>query len=109
MVTIAWLSLTPAPPDMGGLLGWDKLQHAVAYALLTFLTGKVFSAICSSPLRAWGGALLFAITVGLGLEIAQELFTVGRSGGDPADLLANSLGALAGCVPAVFSLRRRKL
>ncbi|ALC16684.1 phosphoesterase PA-phosphatase [Desulfuromonas soudanensis] len=107
MVAIAWLSLVPAPPDLGGVFGWDKLQHAVAYAVLTFLTGRVFSAISPRPLRAWGGALLFAITLGFGLEVAQELFTIGRRG-DPADILANSLGALAGCVSGHFTLRRRR-
>lgn len=107
MVAIAWLSLTPAPPDLGGVFGWDKLQHAVAYAVLTFLTGRVFSAISPRPLRALGGALVFAIALGFGLEIAQEFCTIGRRG-DPADILANSIGALAGCVAAHFTLRRRR-
>ncbi len=107
MGAIVWLSLTPAQADLEGLLGWDKLQHAAAYGLLAFLAGRVFSSLCRNPIRAWSGALFFAITLGLGLEIAQELFTAGRRA-DPADVLANSIGALAGCAIALIPLRRNR-
>jgi len=38
---ICWLSLTSTPPMLiPGVLDWDKLQHAVAYALLSILVAQ---------------------------------------------------------------------
>lgn len=107
MGIIVWLSLTPGPPRLEGVLGWDKLQHATAYALLAYLAARVFALLCHSLPRAWACALLFTIVLGIALEFAQEMFTVGRRG-DVADVLANTLGALAGCAVVFIPLHRAR-
>lgn len=95
LAAILWLSLTPDPPEISGdLLGWDKAQHAAAYALLTFLAGRAFELYLTRPGRVWLGATAFAVSLGALLELAQGLMTRVRFA-DPQDLLANALGALA--------------
>ena len=31
VVLIVWGELTPNPPNLGGIFGWDKLEHFTAY------------------------------------------------------------------------------
>jgi hypothetical protein len=31
VLLIGWGELTPHPPNLGGLFGWDKLEHFTAY------------------------------------------------------------------------------
>jgi len=92
---LSWLSLTPAPPKIDhGILGWDKFQHALAYALLTLAAGRAFRRL-SFPFRAtWLSAAVYAALVGGGLEVLQGLSRTGRFA-DWADLLADLLGILA--------------
>lgn len=93
-LTIMLLSLMDRPPvPQSGLLGWDKLQHALAYAFLTLLGGWAFTPGLGAR-RAWRRALLLAVTYGGLMEVAQFLLS-GRRGGHPADALANALGAAA--------------
>ncbi|WP_251975985.1 VanZ family protein [Salinicola avicenniae] len=83
---IAWGSLTPAdtlPRD----LPWDKLNHFIAYGGLAIGLGL-------SGCRR-GTALIAAVAFGAAIEFLQ-IPVPGRHGGDPADLLANGLGALSG-------------
>lgn len=95
---IAWLSLIPSPPLIDGLLGWDKLQHAGAYGLLTLLLAQ---ALLRSPLGGKGGAWwlagLAAVAFGGLLEILQLVTQVGRTA-EWLDILADALGACACCV-----------
>ena len=95
---IAWLSLIPSPPQIAGLLGWDKLQHAGAYGLLTLLLAQ---ALLRSPLGGKGGAWwlagLAAVAFGGLLEILQLVTQVGRTA-EWWDLLADALGACVCCV-----------
>ncbi|WP_110685710.1 VanZ family protein [Salinicola aestuarinus] len=100
-LAITWGSLTPGsslPSD----LPWDKFNHFVGYGGLAMglsLTGL-------RPRWAVGLAILYGIAV----EYAQ-LAVPGRSGGDWADILANSLGAVAGTLFAMLirGLYRRRL
>ena len=46
-IAILWLSLTPAPPHIPGPLGWDKLLHSGAYALLALLLAQFLHVITS--------------------------------------------------------------
>ncbi|MBY6031307.1 VanZ family protein [Halomonas sp. DP8Y7-1] len=83
---IAWGSLMPAselPED----LPWDKANHLLAYAGLAALVALA----CD---RVW---LSVGLAVGYGvlIELAQ-IPVPGRLGGDPWDMLANTLGALLG-------------
>lgn len=95
LTAILWLSLTPNPPQLSGdVLGWDKAQHAAAYAMLTFLAGRAFELYVSAPPRAWLLATGFSLVVGSLMEVAQGMMTRVRVA-DPQDMLANAIGALA--------------
>ncbi|MFD2191438.1 VanZ family protein [Pistricoccus aurantiacus] len=91
---IAWGSLTPSG-ELPSNLPWDKLNHFIGYGGLAGLLG----------LASWRLAPALALTIGYGIlmEYAQILVP-GRFGGDWADILANSLGALV-AVSALAMLR----
>ena len=92
---LSWLSLTPAPPKIDhGLLGWDKFQHALAYAVLTIAAGRAFRRLSIPSGMAWLAAATYAALVGGGLEVLQGLSRTGRFA-DWADLAADLLGILA--------------
>ena len=97
---IIWGELTPHPPDLSGILGWDKAQHFTAYFGLASMTTLVLGLrprlVLGDPWRDPSG----------------------RPAGDPPglygprprhlDFAANSVGALAGLlVGAVFLLLLR--
>ena len=82
-VAIAIGSLTPGS-QMPSNLPWDKLNHFVGYAGLAGLIGLAGLRL---PL-----AFLAAVLFGIAIEVAQ-IPVPGRSGGDWADILANTLGA----------------
>ncbi|MBZ9558433.1 MULTISPECIES: VanZ family protein [unclassified Modicisalibacter] len=81
---IAWGSLTPAD-ELPAHLPWDKFNHLAAYAALSGALG----------LAGWRLAVAAGVAVvyGVVIELAQ-LGVPGRAGGDPLDILANTLGAL---------------
>ncbi|MBN2429117.1 MAG: VanZ family protein [Deltaproteobacteria bacterium] len=92
---ITWLSLTSHPPRIGiKWLSWDKVQHALAYFLLTFFAGRAFIALVLSRKKAWFLAFVFSIIFGSLMEVAQGTFSRVR-GADAYDILANACGALA--------------
>jgi VanZ family protein len=97
-VTVFWLALSPAPPD-GLNTGWDKLNHAGAFAALTVV------AIFALPRPRWslwlllGGLLCF----GGAIEVAQS-FIPTRSA-EWGDLLADAVGMAAGVLAAMFVTR----
>lgn len=87
------LSLFPAPPEIKvPVLGWDKLQHALAYAVLTLLIARALGQIGCNGKRKWLLAVLVAAAWGGLLEIAQGLFTTCRNA-DWGDVLADAIGA----------------
>ena len=92
-----WLSLTSSPPQLPGVLGWDKLLHAGAYGLLSLLLAQAL--LCWPHLlhKAWWLASLTAIAFGALLEILQFLTQTGRTA-EWLDLLADAVGALICCV-----------
>ena len=95
-LVIALGSLTPGS-QMPSNLPWDKFNHFVGYAGLAGLIGLAGLRL---PL-----AFLAAVLYGIAIEYAQ-IPVPGRSGGDWADILANTLGAaFATGLLAVF--RRR--
>jgi len=98
-LVILCLSVMANPPvPQSGVLSWDKLQHALAYAFLTVVGGWAFLPLVPSKLRAWRYALVFIVVYGALMEAIQALLTRGRSG-DLADILANALGGLAIYIP----------
>lgn len=95
VLVIFWLSITPHPPvPQTGVLSWDKVQHALAYAVLTLIAGWALLPLVSPPVRAWRWGLVFTLCYGGLIEILQARLTSARSG-EIADMLANSIGGLA--------------
>lgn len=88
---LAWLSLTPSPPE-APLTGFrpDLVFHVVAHALFAFLIGRGTHRRVAVPL---------ALGAAIGLEVAQ-LGIPGRTF-DGWDLAANLIGAGAGLAAAL--------
>ncbi len=93
-----WLSLTSNPPQIPGVLGWDKLQHAGAYGLLSLLIAQAFLCLPGNrPDRTWWYAGLTAVGYGGLLEILQLVALTGRTA-EWWDLFADAVGAFLSCV-----------
>jgi VanZ family protein len=95
VLLIVWGELTPNPPDLSSVLGWDKAQHFVAYFGLASMATM---ALGLNRRLVW--AILGVILLGGALEILQ-----GYTGRDPDifDFIANSIGAVCGTtVGAMF-------
>jgi len=91
---ILWLSLDPSPPvPENELFGWDKLQHAAAYALMTFLAGSAFYAFSGNFYRSWLAAAGISIVYGGLIELLQGWCTEARSA-EFGDLVADTIGAV---------------
>ena len=91
--TMFCLSLTSSPPQIPGVLGWDKLLHAGAYGLLTVLIVQFLFYLPFNTGNPWWGAGLFAIGYGTLLEILQLLSGTGRTA-EWWDLFADAVGIL---------------
>jgi len=101
---IAWLSLTPSPPSIAHpFLGWDKLQHASAYAMLTLAGGWALGGTG----RAFGGSLILALIYGGGMELLQGALTSNRAA-DWLDFLADLTGATVTALIAICVVRRKE-
>lgn len=93
MGIVCWLSLTPSPPQIPGAFGWDKLQHAGAYGLLTVLILQLFITLQFVPQKACWTAGSIAVGYGALLEFLQLLVHTGRVA-EWLDLVADAVGAL---------------
>ena len=94
---ILWLSLTSSPPQLPGVLGWDKLLHAGAYGLLSILLAQAFLCPPFSMNKPWWLAGITAVIYGALLEILQLLSQTGRTA-EWLDLFADAIGAFFCCV-----------
>lgn len=92
VIIVLWLTLTPSPLQVSGLLGWDKLQHAGAFSVLALLAGWAFAPLGPTPMPGWFRGALFAFFFGGLVELLQEVFTTTRSA-EWQDLLADLVGA----------------
>lgn len=93
---ICWLSLTSTPPQIPGPLGWDKLMHAAAYALLTILVAQFLHKDAGRG-KAGFFAGCSAVLYGGLMEVLQRLMQTGRTA-EWSDLVADIVGAFAGYV-----------
>lgn len=85
-------------PDSGGpSYSWDKANHFIAYAVMSFLFMR--AAVGVSSVRAAFAAVAVATLFGIGVEFLQSLTSTRQA--DALDALANTLGALLGA--ALFS------
>ena len=101
---IAWLSLTPSPPSLADpFLGWDKFQHASAYAILTLTGGWALG----GTTRAFGGSFVLALVYGGGMELLQGALTRNRAP-DWLDFLANLTGAAVTLLIALYVVRGKE-
>ena len=96
VLLIGWGELTPSPPQMSGLLGWDKADHFIAYFGLASMASLVIG-----PRARLAWAILGVVALGGVLEILQA-FT-GRDA-EWLDFVANSLGAIAGTLAGMLFL-----
>lgn len=90
----------------GSVLGepkiWDKALHFIAYAGLAFLLACVYGYRALPTRRTYFGLLTLLGLYGV-LDETSQLFVPGRSA-DPADWLADMLGAMAGL--AIYAVSR---
>ena len=70
--------------------GFDKLEHAFGYGVLSAYAVMLFA---RRRTQAW--AAMGLVVLGITIEIAQASWTSSRSS-DPGDVLADLLGVLAG-------------
>lgn len=92
LLAIAVVCLMPAPPRLPGTLGWDKLQHLAAFAVLAL------AARWAWPQGRWRWVWAGLAAYGVGIELAQS-FTPNRMAEAQdvvADLLGVGLGHLLG-------------
>jgi VanZ family protein len=96
---ILWLALMPAASVPSGL-GWDKLNHAGAIAVVTGLAFFSFSSRRSAALIAF----IYGTSIGLLIEILQATLTTSRTA-EWGDVLADLVGA--GCAWVVIRIFQR--
>ena len=87
VATILWLALSPNPPNPAGLFDLDKVNHVVAFFVLSLLAD--YSYLARSALVLKGVALL-----GFGLLIEGLQYWVGYRYFEIADLVADGGGIL---------------
>lgn len=86
-------------PDLPNLHVSDKLEHALAFALLAGSAVQLFER--GRGLVVVGLGLL---ALGVGIEFAQALFTTTRAM-EAADVVADTIGIVAGLSTALTPLR----
>jgi len=91
VLVIADLALQPGLDLPGPMLGSDKLEHAMAFLVLTIL-----ARIGCPGIPAWIAALVL-MAYGFGIEAAQGAQDAGRTA-SLADLAADGVGVAAGLV-----------
>lgn len=84
------------------VVGWDKLQHAAAYAVLTILLARAILADGRRLATSLLLCVIFSASFGALIEILQGMMQRGRQA-DPLDALANLFGT---CCGAVFVMLR---
>lgn len=96
VIVLSLVNLSGLPPVPEG---GDKVEHFLAYALLSASAVQLFA---TRPACVIVAVLL--IVLGVGLEVAQGALTATRMA-DPRDALANTLGVIAGLVTVFLPVR----
>lgn len=91
-------SLMPAK-DLPAVPVNDKLEHFLAYALLSAGAVQLFARRLS-----WAAVAVLLVLMGIGLEYLQAKMALGRML-DRQDALANTIGVLLGLATALTPLR----
>lgn len=87
-MSVVTLSLIPSPPQPPGPLAWDKAQHALAYLILAVAW------LQSTRAKRWELTLAGVLFLGLVIELLQGMTDARQL--QAADMLANTIGVLAG-------------
>ena len=90
ILTIIVVCLMPPPPLPPLPDNSDKVEHLLGYFLLSAAAVQLFAGR-----RALWTVAIALVAMGIGIEIAQGLFTTDRAA-DPRDALANTIGVLLG-------------
>ncbi len=98
--------MTPVQLDEIPFKMWDKAEHFIA-----FLAGAVNLALALSWSTAWPWKRVVIVTVAVislfgATDEFHQLFTPHRSGADPYDWTADTLGALTGALLTAFVYAR---
>jgi VanZ family protein len=99
VLVVAWFALVPVPPR-AFTTGWDKLNHASAFAALALAARLAFPAG-----RAAGWRIAAALLAYGGLIEIVQLFVPGRES-EWADLLGDGIGVGIGMLLATWVLAR---
>ncbi|CAG1064570.1 hypothetical protein BAC1_00131 [uncultured bacterium] len=94
------LVLSLLPNSGGPSQGWDKANHFIAYAVMSFLFMRAAAAKGVSSARAAFAAVAVATFFGIGVEFLQALTPTRQA--EALDALANALGALLGAALLSF-------
>lgn len=97
VVLVVYFSLAPHPPEPLSFDNADKLEHLLAYAVLSLWLNQLYPSALS---RARVAVALVAL--GVGVEYVQGW--TGYRMFDVLDMLANSVGVLIGWLLALTSL-----
>ncbi len=92
-LVVAAMALAPGAAAAPRLLGWDKVEHAAAFAAMALLARAGWPGLS----RGWAAGLLLAY--GVLIEIAQSLPAIGRSA-SLADVAADAFGVALGLLAA---------
>ena len=108
IVAAIWFtsSQSTLPKLPGPILGWDKLQHLVAYAALGFAVGLWIPRRFRK--RRPGRAILLSTLIGSAYGAVDEIhqyFVPGRYC-DVLDWVANTIGAFLGALAMIFVMRK---
>jgi len=97
-----WLSEQSSLPQPAKFEGVDKLEHTIFFAAggACFLLGLRLAGLVPRTFDAIAVTVLFCSIVG-GLDEWHQTYTPGRSGGDIADWLADSVGGIIGAYVAI--------
>jgi len=102
IVVVSYLALAPKPPT-GVDLGWDKLNHMMAFTALAFAASLGYPAPMRVRVLSLAGLLAFG-----GLIEILQLYVPGRSA-EWGDLLADAIGIVLGVATAAAVLRAATL
>jgi len=104
--TLWFLSSRTTLPQPPGPLGWDKLQHLLAYGALAFAIGLWISPAFwkHRPITA----ILLTAAIGSAYGVIDEIhqyFVPGRYS-DIWDWVANTIGSILGALAIMFIVRK---
>jgi len=107
-LTIWFLSSQQTLPQPKGILGWDKLQHLAAFAVLAATTGLWITPAFWRRRPALSLSLVVIITAAYGaIDELHQYFVPGRFS-SAWDWLADTLGAFLGAAATLLLMRRLK-